>query len=195
MKLLGRDISTQSVLAAVSERLFARGLTGMPDAGEVTSEGVEGRVDPLSFFVNALGEHADSTRGLPLETHRNGVSGRAVILAKRAFRRVGQLFINEALGRQVAFNGHVRDSYAQLSKEVLTLRLRLAQMEHTLAARAGSPTITAPPRPARVEVTKRAPVKAKPAAVSQTAVTPAPLRASPVKVGARVAVKPKKSRG
>ena len=199
MKLLGRDISTQNVLAAVSERLFARGLTGMPDAGEVTSEGVEGRVDPLTFYVNALGEHADSTRGLPLETHRDGLSGQAVVLAKRAFRRVGQLFINEAFGRQVAFNGHVRDSYAQLSKEVLTLRHRLAQLEHTLASRAVTPTVTAPPRPARVEVAKKAPVKAKPAPIKVVAPVmavpvKAPVRPS-VKVTAKVSVKPKKSRG
>jgi len=185
MKLLGRDISTENVLAAVTERLFARGLTGMPDPGEVTPEGVEARVDPLSFNVNAMGEHADSTRGLPLETHRAGLSGRAVVLAKRAFRRMGQVFINEALGRQVAFNGHVRDSYAQLSREVLTLRQRLAQLEHTLAARAASPTITAPPRPARVEVVRRAPVvKAKPVAKKAAPVKPVAAVKTTAKVGA-----------
>ena len=32
------------------------------------------------------------------------------------------MFINEALARQRVFNGHVRDSYAQLSAEVMKLR-------------------------------------------------------------------------
>lgn len=135
MRLMGRDISTQNVLAAVSERLLSRGLSGLPDAGEVTPEGIEARIDPLSFYVNALAEHADATRALPIETHRDGLSGRAVVLAKTAFRRVGQIFINEAMARQVVFNGHARDSYAQLSAEVLALRKRIAQLEQALAAK------------------------------------------------------------
>ena len=135
MRLMGRDISTQNVLAAVSERLLSRGLSGLPDAGEVTPEGIEARIDPLSFYVNALAEHADATRALPIETHRDGLSGRAVVLAKTAFRRVGQIFINEAMARQVVFNGHARDSYAQLSAEVLTLRRRIAQLEQALASK------------------------------------------------------------
>jgi cell division protein FtsB len=56
-----------------------------------------------------------------------------VVLAKRAFRAAGQLFINEALGRQRVFNGHVRDSYAQLSAEVLRLRSRIDDLEAELA--------------------------------------------------------------
>jgi hypothetical protein len=126
MRLLGRDISTASLLADVGERLFARGLGGLPNASEVTPEGIEARVDPLSFYVGALGEHADATQGLPLETHREGLTGRAVVVAKTAFRRIGQLFINEALARQVVFNGHVRDSYSLLSSEVIALRAKVA---------------------------------------------------------------------
>ncbi len=135
MRLLGRDLSTNSVLAAVNERLFARGLTGVPNENDVTPEGVEGRVDPMSFYVSALGDHANSARGLPLETHRGGVAGRAVRLAKTLFRSAGQIFINEALSRQVVFNGHVRDSYAQISAEVLRLRAQMAALEQQLAAK------------------------------------------------------------
>ncbi len=168
MKLMGRDISTLNVLAEVSERLLSRGLSGLPDAGQVTPEGVEARVDPLSFYVNALCEHADATRGLPLETHRDGLSGRAVVLAKSAFRRVGQIFINEALARQVVFNGHARDSYAQLSSEVLTLRKRIAQLEVALtekrqppkpAGMSALPAKATPPRPAQVKKPARKPKK------------------------------------
>lgn len=128
MKLMGKDITPAKVMAFVGERLAARGLSG-PGETDVTVEGVEPRVDPLSFNLHALEDNADATRGLPLETHRDGLAGRAVVVAKRLFRSVGQVFINEALGRQRVFNGHVRDSYAQLSAEVLRLRQRVAELE------------------------------------------------------------------
>jgi hypothetical protein len=57
------------------------------------------------------------------------VTGRALVLAKWAFRRTCQVFINEALARQRLFNGHVRDSYAQLSAEVLKLREELEAVQ------------------------------------------------------------------
>lgn len=128
MRLLGRDITPEKVMAYVGEQLRARGLVPSADT-ELTREGVEPRVDPLSFNLDALSEHADPTRALPLETHRDGLSGRAVVLAKSLFRRFGQVFINEALARQRVFNGHVRDSYAQLSAEVLRLRARVQELE------------------------------------------------------------------
>lgn len=128
MKLMGKDITPAKVMAFVGDRLAARGLVG-PAEVPVQPEGVEPRVEPLSFNLHALEDNADATRGLPLETHREGVAGRAVVLAKRLFRTAGQIFINEALGRQTVFNGHVRDSYAQLSAEVLRLRQRVAELE------------------------------------------------------------------
>lgn len=142
MKLLGRDISTDKVLRWVGERLKARGLAG-PGEGGAELGGVEPRVDPLTFNLEALSRHADATRGLPLETHREGLAGRAVVLAKKAFRTGAQLFINEALGRQVVFNGYVRDSYAQLSAEVLRLRERVAELE----GQAAPPPPAAPKKP------------------------------------------------
>jgi len=151
MKLLGRDITADKLMAYVGERLRARGLAGPGDGGAV-AEGVEARVDPLSFNLDALSEHADATKGLPVETHRGGLSGRAVRFAKVAFRRVGQVFINEALARQVVFNGHVRDSYAQLSAEVLRLRARLTELE-------GRTPPSPPPRPKAPARTVRAPRK------------------------------------
>jgi hypothetical protein len=120
MKLLGKDISGQRLLQSIEERLRARGLVPeVPDP--VREDSVEGRVDPLSFNLSALEEHADSTRPLPLQTHRTG-AGRVVLYAKWAFRLGCQVFINETLSRQTLFNGHVRDSYAQLSAEVIALR-------------------------------------------------------------------------
>jgi hypothetical protein len=131
MKLTGRDVDAAAVLSFVQDRLAARGLSPAASSG-APEGGVEPRVDPLSFNLEALSEHADATRGLPVESHREGLSGRLVVAAKQAFRAAGQIFINEALGRQTVFNGHVRDSYAQLSSEVLRLRSRLAELEAKL---------------------------------------------------------------
>lgn len=127
MKLLGRDIDANALLDRVEQRLRARSLA--PDAGgSRAATGVEPRIDPLSFNLTELEEHADPTRPLPLHTHRGGIPGRALLLAKWTFRATCQLFINEALARQRLFNGHVRDSYAQLSAEVLKLQQEMEAM-------------------------------------------------------------------
>lgn len=131
MKLIGRDVSVDAVLAYVEERLGANG-GAVTVSASPPEAGVEPRVDPLSFNLDKLGEHADPTRGLPLESHRDGLAGRLVLLAKQTFRATGQLFINETLGRQRLFNGHVRDAYAQLSAELLRLRAQVASLEAEL---------------------------------------------------------------
>lgn len=128
MRLLGKDISASTLMQEISERLAARGLAA-PGEGPIRMDGAEPRLDPLAFNLEAMAAHADATRGLPIETHRAGVRGRAVVLAKWAFRKSCQVFINEALGPQTVFNGHVRDSYAQLSAEVKRLRARLEALE------------------------------------------------------------------
>lgn len=143
MNLLGRDIPVRALVAQIEERLQLRGLREEPEE-DSDLEGPEPRVDPLSFNLGALEEHADPTRALPLHTHRGG-AGQLVVAAKWAFRKTCQVFINEALSRQRLFNGHVRDSYAQLSAEVLRLRqevetLRRAQAE----AGAVKPAVTKP---------------------------------------------------
>lgn len=162
MKLLGREVTAQKVLERIEDRLRARGLlpgdAGLGD-GAAEALGVEPRVDPLSYNVHALEEHADPTVGLPLETHRGG-AGQLVLVAKWAFRKTGQVFINEALSRQRLFNGHVRDSYAQLSAEVLQLRAEVARLREAekarlqavpaqVAPRAEAPKGKSPPSPAR----------------------------------------------
>ena len=144
MKLMGRDIPARELLARLEERLRTRGLASSEPV-DVPEAGVEPRVDPLSFYLQALEEHADATRPLPLHTHRGG-AGQLVLVAKWAFRQTCQVFINETLGRQRAFNGHVRDSYAQLSAEVVRLR---AEVEALRAAQTPEPKPPAPPAPAR----------------------------------------------
>lgn len=135
MKLLGRDIPARELIARIEDRLRTRGLSSSEPVQGPPS-GVEPRVDPLSFNLQSLEEHADPTRPLPPHTHRGG-AGQLVLVAKWAFRRTCQVFINETLGRQRTFNGHVRDSYAQLAAEVLRLR---AEVEALRAAQASSQT-------------------------------------------------------
>jgi len=159
MKLMGKDITSAKVLAFVGERLAARGLSVASET-ELQADGVEPRVDPLSFNLHALEDNADATKGLPLETHRDGIAGRAVVLAKRLFRTAGQIFINEALGRQTAFNGHVRDSYAQLSAEVLRLRQRVAELEQQKTVMA-APVVAKPVPPPLPPAASLAPVAPK----------------------------------
>ncbi len=127
MRLLGDAIKQSDLLQRLEERLRARGLGPDPEA-RASSVGIEPPVNPLSFNLAALEEHADPTRSVPLQTHRGGV-GRAVLLAKWAFRTTCQVFINEALARQRLFNGHVRDSYAQLSAEVIRLRAEVEKLQ------------------------------------------------------------------
>ncbi len=145
MKLLGKDITPAKVMAFVGERLQARGLS-IPGEDGLSESGVEARVDPLSFNLQALEANADATQGLPLETHRDGLSGRAVVIAKQLFRKAGQIFINEALGRQRVFNGHVRDSYAQMSAELIRLRRRIDELEKEAAAVAAPVPVIAKPK-------------------------------------------------
>lgn len=131
MKLFGKDVTAKKLLDVVKERLSARGLLPpSEDAG--LDRDVEAPVEAFAFAVESMSEHVDTTRGLPIETHRDGLSGRAVVMAKQTFRKVGQLFINEALARQVVFNGHVLDGYSQLSAEVMRLRSRVAELESEL---------------------------------------------------------------
>ena len=138
MKLLGRDIPARELIARIEERLRTRGLS-TSEAADVPEEGVEPRVEPLTFNLHALEEHSDPTKPLPLHTHRGG-AGQLVVVAKWAFRKAGQVFINETLGRQRVFNGHVRDSYAQLSAEVIRLRERLEALEAPPAKKKPAPT-------------------------------------------------------
>lgn len=149
MKLLGRDIPARELLARIEERLRLRGLP-TSEAAEVPDEGVEPRMDPLSFNLQSLEENSDPTRPMPLHTHRGGV-GQLVLAAKWAFRATCQVLINETLARQRVFNGHVRDSYAQLSAEVIRLRREVEELK------AAKSLAEPPPEPPVVPMRPRRP--------------------------------------
>ncbi|MGQ0506087.1 MAG: hypothetical protein ACT4TC_12305 [Myxococcaceae bacterium] len=127
MKLIGKDFDGDALIKKLEGRLRARGLlpASLPDPEPET---VVQRVDPVAYNLEMLEEHADAARPLPLETHRAGL-GRAVLAAKWAFRKSCQIFLNEAFSRQKLFNGSVRDSYAQLSAEVLRLRAEVDELK------------------------------------------------------------------
>ena len=144
MKLLGRDIRGSELIELIEDRLRARGLLPEPEDAPLPGEaGADVPVDPLSFNLGALEEYADPTRPLPLPRPRDVVE-QVGVLARWALRRALQPLRVEVLGRQRAFNGHVRDSYAQLAAEVLKLRREL----DALQAAASKPPVTPKRRPA-----------------------------------------------
>jgi hypothetical protein len=149
MKLLSTDLPVGKLLESLEDRLRARGLLeSQPSALDARPQ-VEPRVDPLAFNLRALESHADPTEPLPLYTHRGGLGGAAVLWTKRLFRKSCQLLINETLGRQRLFNGHVRDAYAQLAAEVTALRQQLQERPVSARKRARTPPRRAAPRPAK----------------------------------------------
>jgi hypothetical protein len=137
MKLLGRDIPVRQLVERIEARLQQRGLADPAPERPIDLDGPEPKVDPLSFNLGALEENADPTRWLPLVTHRSG-AGRLVLVAKWAFRKGCQVFVNDVFARQRLFNGHVLDAYAQLSAEVLRLRREVERLSKRQSPR-GAP--------------------------------------------------------
>ena len=138
MKLLGQDIPAEQLLKRIRAKVKARGLEA-EDSGPIDFSGAEARVDPLSFNLTSLEENADSTRPLPIHTHRAGLSRMAVLVAKTTFRKGFQVFINEAFARQRVFNAHVRDSYAQLAAEVIELRAEVERLKASAKPNSAEP--------------------------------------------------------
>lgn len=149
MKLMGKDITAAKLLEVAKERLQGRGLLPPSEETGFEERDVEAPIEPFSFAVDAMSEHVDATRGLPIETHRDGLQGRAVVLVKRTFRALGQVFINEALARQVAFNGLALDGFSQLSAEVVRLRKKVEELEAARARPAEPPAKKKPKAPRR----------------------------------------------
>ena len=56
----------------------------------------------------------DSRYAGPVTSHRGGLSGLALVLAKQAFRLAFQPFINETLRKQVEFNESILDALATI---------------------------------------------------------------------------------
>ena len=121
MKLLGRDIDAGALLRAARERLEARGIRDEALPVETEPEPV---LEPLSFLVRALEEDEDPTLPVPAAER-----GAPASLVRRMFRLACQSLIDEALERQRRFNARVREADAQLSAELIQLRVRLEALE------------------------------------------------------------------
>ncbi|MCP3145238.1 hypothetical protein [Pyxidicoccus xibeiensis] len=93
----------------------------------------------------------DSRYAEPATSHRGGVAGPALVLAKRAFRLVFQPFINEALRKQVEFNESILDALATIHdvqrEHARTQAAWRQELEHRLA-RLESAAGTGPSGPA-----------------------------------------------
>lgn len=142
MRVTSTDIDTTALMRTIAGRLRSRGLQHeFPNAGDGEvpaasgSAEPEARVDPLRFSLEALEAHADSARPLPLETHRAGLAGAAVVAGKRLFRRLAQPLVAESLGRQRLFNDRTLDAYAHLAAELERLRSEVAGLRTELARR------------------------------------------------------------
>jgi hypothetical protein len=143
MKLLGRDIRPDALLAKLEARLSQRGVPGEPADEPIRMEGVEPRVDPAAFYLSALEAHADPAEPLPLHTHRAGL-GRGVLLAKQAFRKVSRFAVVDMFGRQRLFNGYVRDALMEVFGELSELRRAVEALETGSGPKASRPKRTAP---------------------------------------------------
>ncbi len=140
MKLLGKDIDAAKLVSAIEERLSARGLSSEPTSQTSSEpEGGEPVVHPLTFNLRALESYADPLGPVPVVTHRAGLAGFAVVGAKWLIRRTFGFVLREALAIQRIFNGHVRDSYAQLSAEVARLQRELHSQSRAKAPKRRAP--------------------------------------------------------
>lgn len=128
MKLLGRDVDMRALLDRVQGQLRARGLLERGDPVERAAEQDPLAVEPLSFNLAALERTAEPV---------GDTSGRGLL--ERAVRTLARPLLARAFETQRLFNGHVRDSYAQLSAEVIRLRAEVAEL------RSGRPGPKRPP--------------------------------------------------
>jgi hypothetical protein len=125
MKLTG--VGLEGLAERIESRLRAEGVP--VDAAASERPSVEPRVDPRAHALDALAANADPTEGLPLQTHRAGLQGAAVLAAKRAFRVAARPILRRLLARQAAFNSEAREAYALLSGELEALRTELKALE------------------------------------------------------------------
>jgi hypothetical protein len=87
----------------------------------------------------------DSRYAEPATSHREGLAGLALVVSKRAFRRLFQPFINEVLRKQVEYNESILEALATLhdvqrehARTQATWRQELEQRLRSLEATAAS---------------------------------------------------------
>jgi len=113
-----------------------------------------------ALLLEARGK-MDSRYAEPATSHRGGLAGLALVVSKRAFRRVFQPFINEALRKQVEFNESILDALATILdvqrehartqatwRQELDLRLARIEAAAARAAPQGRDDVSEPAVPA-----------------------------------------------
>lgn len=118
---LKRKIESGEISTAEVERVKNAQLTITEDAG-----------GEMPHSLAYLMANKETYRGLPGRTHR-GLIGRLAILAKKTFRRIFQVFINETLDPQVMFNDYLVD-YLYSTQDRLTALERWNKYERGLMA-------------------------------------------------------------
>ncbi len=113
------DLITRAPTADAVARETERLPTPSPEAEEALRRALEAAARPATptpwpaLLQEARGK-MDSRYAAPATSHRGGLTGTALVLAKRAFRLTFQPFINEVLRKQVEFNESILDALATL---------------------------------------------------------------------------------
>ena len=113
------DLITRAPTADAVARETERLPSPSPEAEESLRRALEAAARPSAptpwpaLLQEARGK-MDSRYGEPATSHRGGLTGTALVLAKRAFRLTFQPFINEVLRKQVEFNESILDALATM---------------------------------------------------------------------------------
>ncbi|AKQ65370.1 hypothetical protein A176_002282 [Myxococcus hansupus] len=113
------DLITRAPTAEAVARETERLPSPSPEAEESLRRTLEAASQPSTptpwpaLLQEARGK-MDSRYAEPATSHRGGLTGTALVLAKRAFRLTFQPFINEVLRKQVEFNESILDALATM---------------------------------------------------------------------------------
>ncbi len=113
------DLLTNEPLARALAEEAERLPSPAPEAVEAVREKLKRSERPATDaawpqVLQAPREKKDTRYAEPATSHRSGVVGPALVLAKRGFRKLFQPFINEVMRRQVEFNEALLDSLAHI---------------------------------------------------------------------------------
>jgi hypothetical protein len=127
MKLLGKDVSVNSLLGEIEFRLRERGLLDAPH--RAFDDPPDTAIDPLTFTLTMLERYTDATSVAPVAAERASSLGKLRAITGGLVRRSAQWALRDVFARQTRFNSYARDGYAQLSAEVLALRREVERLK------------------------------------------------------------------
>ncbi len=159
------DLITRAPSAEAVARETQRLPAPAPHAEEALRQTLEAAAQPPApapwpaLLQEARGK-MDSRHAEPATSHRGGLTGAALVLAKRAFRLTFQPFINEVLRKQVEFNESILDALATLHdvqrEQARAQAAWRKELERRLASLEAAGARTEPVKPAsRMKRTRR----------------------------------------